>query len=103
VIVHPDMLTRVPAGTVPIVTTEPYDGWARVVALFYPAPCPRPGAHPTAFVSERAFVGPSAGVGPFALVAAGAEVGARCWVGPHVTIAEGIVLRPDVGSARMSA
>ena len=28
VIVHPDMLQRVPAGTVPIVTTEPYAGWA---------------------------------------------------------------------------
>ena len=34
VIVHPDMLARVPTGTVPIVTTEPYAGWARG-----PLPC----------------------------------------------------------------
>jgi hypothetical protein len=42
VIIHPDMLARVPAGVVPVVTKEPYAGWARVAALFYPAPssCP---------------------------------------------------------------
>lgn len=28
VIVHPDMLARVPAGAVPIITTQPYAGWS---------------------------------------------------------------------------
>ena len=78
VIIHPDMLARVPAGVVPIITTEPYAGWARVAALFYPAPSPRPGVHPTAFVADSASVDPSAEVGPFALVEAGAKVGPRC-------------------------
>jgi UDP-3-O-[3-hydroxymyristoyl] glucosamine N-acyltransferase len=95
VILHPDMLARVPSGTVPIVTAEPYAAWARVTALFHPAPLPRPGVHPTAFVADSASVDPSAEVGPFALVEAGAEVGARCRIGPHVTIAEGVVLGPD--------
>ncbi|WP_043363687.1 UDP-3-O-(3-hydroxymyristoyl)glucosamine N-acyltransferase [Belnapia sp. F-4-1] len=95
VIVHPDMLARVPAGTVPIVTTEPYAGWARVAALFYPAPPIRLGVHPTACVAEGARVDPSAEIGPFAFVDAGAEVGARCRIGPHVTIAEGVVIGPD--------
>jgi UDP-3-O-[3-hydroxymyristoyl] glucosamine N-acyltransferase len=95
VIVHPDMLARVPPGVVPIITTEPYAGWARVAALFYPAPSPRPGVHPTAFVADGASVDPSAEVGPFALVEAGAEVGARCRIGPHATIAAGVVLGPD--------
>src|SRR3712207_368624 len=71
VIVHPDMLARVPAGTVPIVTTEPYAAWARVAALFHPAPSPLPGVHPTAFVADSASVDPSAKVGPFALIEAG--------------------------------
>src|SRR4051812_4188 len=51
VIVHPDMLARVPKGTVPIVTTEPYAGWARVAALFHPAPPVSPGVHPSAIVA----------------------------------------------------
>ena len=78
VIVHPDMLARVPPGTRPIVTAEPYAGWARVAALFHPAPPLRPGVHPTAAVAEDARVDPSAEIVPFTLVEAGAEVGARC-------------------------
>jgi UDP-3-O-[3-hydroxymyristoyl] glucosamine N-acyltransferase len=95
VIVHPDMLARVPSGVVPIVTTSPYEGWARVAGLFHPAPPMRPGVHPTAFVAEGAHVDPSAEVGPFALVEVVAEVGARCRIGSHVTIAEGVVVGPD--------
>ncbi|WP_236552536.1 UDP-3-O-(3-hydroxymyristoyl)glucosamine N-acyltransferase [Belnapia sp. F-4-1] len=95
VIVHPDMVARVPAGTVPIVTPEPYAGWARAAALFYPASPMHPGVHPTAFVAEGAQVDPSAEVGPFALVEAGAEIGGRCRIGPHVTIASGVVIGPD--------
>jgi UDP-3-O-[3-hydroxymyristoyl] glucosamine N-acyltransferase len=82
VIVHPDMLARVPPSVVPIITTEPYAGWARVAALFYPAPSPRPGVHLTAFVADSASVDPSAEVGPFALVEAGAKVGPRCRIAP---------------------
>lgn len=95
VIVHPDMLARVPAGTVPIVTANPYEGWARVAALFHPAAPMRPGVHPTAFVAEGARIDHSAEVGPFALVEAGAEVGARCRIGPHAAIGEGVVVGPD--------
>jgi UDP-3-O-[3-hydroxymyristoyl] glucosamine N-acyltransferase len=95
VIVHPDMLARVPAGTVPIATANPSEGWARVAALFHPAPPPRPGAHPTAFVAEGARVDASAEVGPFALIGAGAEVGARCRIGPHAAVGKGVVLGPD--------
>jgi UDP-3-O-[3-hydroxymyristoyl] glucosamine N-acyltransferase len=94
-IVHPDMLARVPAGTVPIVTAEPYAAWARVAALFHPAPPARPGVHPTAFVADGAALDPSAEVGPFAFVAAGAEVGPRCRIGPHAAVGEGVVLGPD--------
>jgi UDP-3-O-[3-hydroxymyristoyl] glucosamine N-acyltransferase len=42
VIVHPQMQTRLPSGTIPIVTTSTYEAWARVTALFHlllkPAP-----------------------------------------------------------------
>jgi len=95
VIIHPEMLARVPAGVVPIITTEPYAGWARVAALFYPTPPLRPGVHPTAFVADSASVDGSAEVGPFAFVEAGAKIGPRCRIAPHVTIAQGVVIGPD--------
>src|ERR1700752_2035061 len=43
VIVHPDMAARVPTTTAAILTSEPYAGWARVAALFYPVPPVSPG------------------------------------------------------------
>lgn len=95
VIVHPDMVSRVPPGTVPIVTTEPYAGWARVAALFHPMPPARAGVHLTAHVAEGAWLDPSAEVGPFALVEAGAEIGARCRVGSYAAVGSGVVLGPD--------
>ena len=95
VIVHPDMLPRVPEGTVPIVTTEPYAGWARVAALFHPAPPVSPGVQPSAVIGEGAHIDPSAEVGPFSLVEAGAEIGAGCRIGPFVAIGPGVILGPE--------
>jgi UDP-3-O-[3-hydroxymyristoyl] glucosamine N-acyltransferase len=95
VIVHPDVLQRVPAGTVPIVTAEPYAGWARVAALFHPTPPVHPGVHLSAFIAEGARVDPSAEVGAFVLIEAGAEIGARCRIGPYTFIGSGVVLGPE--------
>jgi UDP-3-O-[3-hydroxymyristoyl] glucosamine N-acyltransferase len=95
VIVHPDMLQRVPIGTVPIVTPEPYAGWARVAALFHPVPPIHSGIHPSAFVAEGACVDPSAEVGAFALIETGAEIGARCWISPYTFVGSGVVIGPE--------
>ena len=95
VIVHPDMRSRVPAGTVAIITPEPYAGWARVAALFHPTLPARAGVHPTAHVAADAWVDPSAEIGPFALVETGAEVGARCRVGSYAAVGAGVVLGSD--------
>src|SRR5271165_7218814 len=45
VILHPDMLSRLPAASLPIVTTTPYEAWARVAALFHPVAPVSPGIH----------------------------------------------------------
>src|SRR5450631_4257033 len=68
VIVHPDMQARVPAATVPILSTEPYAGWARVAALFHPVRSVSPGIHPSAIVAEGAHVDPSTEVGPLCVI-----------------------------------
>lgn len=95
VIVHPDMQARVPAATVPIVTSEPYEGWARVAALFHPIPPVSPGIHPTAIVAEDARVDPSTEVGPLSVIETGAEIGSGCRIGPCAVIGSGVVIGPD--------
>ena len=95
VIVHPDMAARVPTATVAIVTTEPYAGWARVAALFHPAPPVSPGIHPSAIVAEDALVDPSSEIGPLSVIEAGVEIGPGCRIGACAVIGGGVVLGRD--------
>lgn len=95
VIVHPDMQARVPPGAVPILTTEPYAGWARVAALFHPVRPVSPGIHRSAIVAEGAIIHPSAEVGPLAVIETGAEIGPGCRIGPCAVIGSGVVAGRD--------
>ena len=95
VIVHPEMQAWVPATTVPILTTEPYAGWARVAALFHPVPPVSPGIHPSAVVAEDSLIDPSAEVGPLSVIESGAEIGARSRIGPCAVIGSGVIVGRD--------
>jgi UDP-3-O-[3-hydroxymyristoyl] glucosamine N-acyltransferase len=95
VIVHPDMLRRVPTATIPIVTTAAYEGWARVAALFHPMPPPCPGIHASAVVAETAHIDASAEIGPYVVVEARAEIGSGCRVGPFASIGMGVTIGAD--------
>ena len=95
VILHPDMQALVPNATVPIVTADPYVGWAQVAALFHPAPPISPGIHPSAIVDKDAVVDPSAEVGPLCVIEAGAEIGPGCRIGPGAVIGTGVVIGRD--------
>jgi UDP-3-O-[3-hydroxymyristoyl] glucosamine N-acyltransferase len=95
VIVHPDMVARVPSTAVTIVTNEPYAAWARVAALFHPMPPPCPGIHPSAVVADGALVDPSAEVGPLAVIETGAEIGPGCRIGPCAVIGSGVIVGRD--------
>jgi UDP-3-O-[3-hydroxymyristoyl] glucosamine N-acyltransferase len=95
VIVHPDMRALVPAASVPIVTTEPYAGWARVATLFHPPLPVSPGIHPSALVAEDALIDPSAEVGPLCVIEAGAAIGPGCRLGPCAVIGSGVVVGRD--------
>lgn len=95
VIVHPDMVARVPADTVPIVTRTPYRGWALVSALFHPVPPPHPGIHASAVIEAGAEIDATAEIGACAVIGAGAVIGPRCRVAPHASIGPGVVLGAD--------
>jgi UDP-3-O-[3-hydroxymyristoyl] glucosamine N-acyltransferase len=92
VIVHPEFLGRVPAGTVAIVTPEPYAGWAKASTLFYPPSGAQAGVHPAAVVHPQALIDPSAEIGPGAVIGAGAEIGAGSIIGALAVIGAGVVI-----------
>jgi len=95
VIVHPDLASKVPATALPLVTREPYLGWARAAALFHPLPPVRPGIHASAIVDPQATVDPSAEIGPFAVIGPGAAIGPGCRLGVGVVIGPGVALGAD--------
>jgi UDP-3-O-[3-hydroxymyristoyl] glucosamine N-acyltransferase len=95
VIVHPDMLARVPDATIPIVTTAAYEGWARVAALFHPMPPPCPGMHRSAVIADTARVDASAEIGPYVVIEADAEIGRNCRIGAFVSVGRGVTIGPD--------
>lgn len=92
VIVHPDMVDRVPATAVPLVAAEPYAAWAKVAALFHPLPPTRPGIHPSAVVAPDATVAASAEIGPLAVIGSHAEIGPGCRIAPGAIIGDGVVM-----------
>src|SRR5215468_3362050 len=95
VILHPDMRSKLPSTAVAIVTAEPYEGWARVAALFHPPAPVTPGIHASAIIAEGALVDPTAEIGPLAVIETGVEIGARCRIGPQAVNGRGVVIGPD--------
>ena len=95
VILHADMLDRVPPTTAAIIAAEPYVAWARVAALFHPIPPALPGVHPTAIVSASAEVDTSAEIGPLVVIGERAQIGPRCRLGPAAVIGDGVALGAD--------
>jgi UDP-3-O-[3-hydroxymyristoyl] glucosamine N-acyltransferase len=91
-IIHPALADRAPPGCILLLTPTPYLAWARVCALFYPAPATRAGRHPTAVIDPGAAVDPTAEIGALAVIGAGASIGPCCRIAPHVTIGDGVVL-----------
>jgi UDP-3-O-[3-hydroxymyristoyl] glucosamine N-acyltransferase len=95
VILHPDFADKVPSGTVALATPEPYVGWAKVSALFFPYPEAKAGIHPRAIVDKTAIVHHDAEIGPGAVVDARAEIGAGTIIGPLAVIEEGVIIGED--------
>jgi UDP-3-O-[3-hydroxymyristoyl] glucosamine N-acyltransferase len=95
VLVHPELLHRVPSGTIAIVTPTAYEAWARVAALFHPARPAMPGIHPSAVVDAGARVDASAEIAAYAVIEAQAEIGPGCRIGPFVAIGPGVMLGRD--------
>jgi UDP-3-O-[3-hydroxymyristoyl] glucosamine N-acyltransferase len=99
---------RIPAGTVALVTPQPYDAFAKVLARLYPGAM-RPGSsfaasgvspgssvHPTARLEHNVAVDPGAVIGPHVEIGSGSVIGAQTVIGPHVRIGRDCSIGPGV-------
>lgn len=100
--------SRVPSGTVPLVSREPYRAFAAVLGLLRPSAArplsvfeasgisPGSFVHPSARLERGVSVDPGATVGPWAEIGSGTVVGAGAVVGPHVRIGRDCSIGPQV-------
>lgn len=107
-LVAPRFATKVPSGTVALVTPLAYRVFAQVLGLLFPsalrpessfaATGVSPGSfvHPSARLEHGVKVDPGAVIGPYAEIGAGTMVGAHTVVGPHVKIGRDCSLGPQV-------
>jgi UDP-3-O-[3-hydroxymyristoyl] glucosamine N-acyltransferase len=107
-LVSPRFAAKVPAGTLAIVTAQPYRVFAQVMALMYPsalrpqssvtAAGVSPGSfvHPNARLEHGVTVDPGAVIGPYAEIGAGTVIGAQAVIGPHVRIGRDGSIGPSV-------
>lgn len=95
VVVSPDLVDRVPEGTMALATPHPYLAYAMVAQAFYPAPPSSGEIHPGAAVDPGAQIGKNVEIGANAVIGAGAEIGDGTVIGPAATIGPNVVIGGD--------
>jgi UDP-3-O-[3-hydroxymyristoyl] glucosamine N-acyltransferase len=83
--------TRLPR----IVCPNPYAYFARVSALFHPAPPPVPGRHPSAVIDASAAVSEDAEIGACAVLGRGVRIGPGCIIGAGCYLGDGVTVGGD--------
>ncbi len=74
---------------------NPYLAFAQALELFYQAPRPAAGIHPSAVIAASAKVGAEASIGPYVTIGDGATIGDRAVLHPHVCIYAGAIIGHD--------
>lgn len=100
-LVMPSLVDRVPAGAAVLVTPQPYHGFARVLALFFPSAMQpmvaSPGAppiDPSAKLEQGVIIEPGVVIGPGAQIGSGTRIAAGAVIGARVTIGRNSYIGP---------
>ena len=106
-IVAPKFVRKLPSGTAALTMREPYRGFAKAIALFYPDSL-RPktsgpamdgvaalGVHPSVVLEPGVTIEPGAVVGPEAHIGRGTTIAANAVVGYRVYIGRGSYIGPN--------
>jgi len=78
-----------------LVGADPYLGFARALEMFYDAPRPAPGIHPTAVVAATAEIGEDPTIGAYVVIGENVKLGPRAVIHPHSAIYEGVRIGED--------
>lgn len=78
-----------------LVMDNPYLGYARAATLLNPPNPPPAGIHPTAWVSEDAFLDTTVSIGPQAVIEAGAKIGRQVVIGPGCVVGSEVEIGDD--------
>ena len=78
-----------------LLSSNPHALFARIAAVLYPEPPPRPGIHPSAVVDPECSIDASSEVGAHAVIGAQAVIGPRCTIGPGCLIGAQARIGPD--------
>jgi UDP-3-O-[3-hydroxymyristoyl] glucosamine N-acyltransferase len=82
-------------GVATLISSNPYYDFARALALYYQAPKPSPGIHPTACVAQSAIIGPNATIGAYAVIGEKTTIGTNAVLHPHAVIYDGCTIGDD--------
>ncbi len=94
-LVRPEDGAEAPKGMALLLTPQPYLGYARIAAAFYPPKRPEPGIHPHATVDPTSRIGEGCCIEAGAAVGPLADIGRDCHIGHHVVIGRGVVIGND--------
>ena len=78
-----------------LISKNPDLDMARAAELFYKAPRPKAGIHPTAAIAATAKIGENASIGAFVVVGENVTIGANAILHPHVVIYDGAHIGDD--------
>lgn len=89
-IIRPDVAVHAPNGMGLLISDQPYHGYARIAAAFYPETKKGAEIHPSAYVSETAVIGENVSIGANATVLDDVLIGDGTEIGAGTTICEGV-------------
>jgi UDP-3-O-[3-hydroxymyristoyl] glucosamine N-acyltransferase len=78
-----------------LISSNPYYDFACALALYYQAPKPPSGIHPTACIAPTAKLGPNAAIGAYVVVGEKTTIGANAVLHPHAVIYDGCTIGDD--------
>jgi len=92
-VIASERLNNIRAAT--LISKNPYLDFARALGLFYQAPKPQVGIHPTAIIASSATIGQNASIVAYVIVGESARIGANTVLYPHVVIYDGCEIGDD--------
>jgi len=82
-------------GLVTLLSRNPYLDFARALALFYQAPKPAPGIHPSAVIAATATIGSNPSIGAYAVIGEKTCLGANAVLYPHAVVYQSCAIGDD--------